>query len=151
MGELYSNLAKACFNPIELTMSNMQGTNNRLRSIRVLGLRAARFPIKWTHVIGKVSLKTESWRRSFSEKAVNYSPALRAPRLMSQPANGRCRAKTKPSIDDPMLPIPFPASSAKGRGKSFPIGTSTEGQAMMNSDTERTLARRWRLFFANDS
>jgi hypothetical protein len=36
-----------------------------------------------------------------------------------------------------MLPIPFRASSAKGRGKSFPIGTSTEGQAMMNSDTER--------------
>jgi hypothetical protein len=26
MGELYSNLAKACFNPNELTMSNMQGT-----------------------------------------------------------------------------------------------------------------------------
>ena len=26
MGELYSNLAKACFNPTELTMSNMQGT-----------------------------------------------------------------------------------------------------------------------------
>ena len=26
MGELYSNLAKACFKPIELTMSNMQGT-----------------------------------------------------------------------------------------------------------------------------
>jgi hypothetical protein len=36
-----------------------------------------------------------------------------------------------------MLPIPFRASSAKGRGKSFPIGTSTECQAMMNSDTER--------------
>jgi hypothetical protein len=36
-----------------------------------------------------------------------------------------------------MLPIPFRASSAKGRGKSFPIGTSMEGQAMMNSDTER--------------
>jgi hypothetical protein len=36
-----------------------------------------------------------------------------------------------------MLPIPFRASSAKGRGKSFPIGTSTEGQAMMNSDSER--------------
>jgi hypothetical protein len=35
-----------------------------------------------------------------------------------------------------MLPIPFRASSAKGRGKSFAIGTSTEGQAMMNSDTE---------------
>ena len=26
MGELYSNLAKACFNPTELTMSDMQGT-----------------------------------------------------------------------------------------------------------------------------
>ena len=26
MGELYSNLAKACFKPIEMTMSNMQGT-----------------------------------------------------------------------------------------------------------------------------
>ena len=26
MGELYSNLAKACFKPIELTVSNMQGT-----------------------------------------------------------------------------------------------------------------------------
>src|ERR1700730_11339388 len=26
MSELYSNLAKACFKPIELTMSNMQGT-----------------------------------------------------------------------------------------------------------------------------
>jgi hypothetical protein len=26
MGELYSDLAKACFKPIELTMSNMQGT-----------------------------------------------------------------------------------------------------------------------------
>jgi hypothetical protein len=26
MGELYSNLAKACFKPIDLTMSNMQGT-----------------------------------------------------------------------------------------------------------------------------
>ena len=26
MGELYSNLAKACFKPTELTMSNMQGT-----------------------------------------------------------------------------------------------------------------------------
>ena len=25
-GELYSNLAKACFNPTELTMSDMQGT-----------------------------------------------------------------------------------------------------------------------------
>ena len=25
MGELYSNLAKACFKPIELTMSNIQG------------------------------------------------------------------------------------------------------------------------------
>jgi len=36
-----------------------------------------------------------------------------------------------------MLPIPFRASSAKGRGKSLPIGTSTEGKAMMNSDTER--------------
>jgi hypothetical protein len=28
MGELYSNLAKACFKPIELTMSNMQGTKS---------------------------------------------------------------------------------------------------------------------------
>jgi hypothetical protein len=35
------------------------------------------------------------------------------------------------------MSIPFRASSAKGRGKSFPIGTSTEGQAMMNSATER--------------
>ncbi len=26
IGELYSNLAKACFNPTELTMSDMQGT-----------------------------------------------------------------------------------------------------------------------------
>ena len=26
MGELYSDLAKACFKPIEMTMSNMQGT-----------------------------------------------------------------------------------------------------------------------------
>jgi hypothetical protein len=36
-----------------------------------------------------------------------------------------------------MLPIPFRASSAKGRGKSFPIGTSTKDQAMMNSNMER--------------
>jgi hypothetical protein len=28
MGELYSNLAKACFKPIELPMSNMQGTKS---------------------------------------------------------------------------------------------------------------------------
>jgi hypothetical protein len=28
MGELYSNLAKACFKPIELTMSNMQDTKS---------------------------------------------------------------------------------------------------------------------------
>jgi hypothetical protein len=26
LGELYSDLAKACFKPIEMTMSNMQGT-----------------------------------------------------------------------------------------------------------------------------
>jgi hypothetical protein len=35
-----------------------------------------------------------------------------------------------------MLPIPFRASSAKGRGKPFPIGTSTKDQAMMNSNME---------------
>jgi len=37
----------------------------------------------------------------------------------------------------PMLPMPFRASSAKGGGKSFPIGASTEDQVMMNADMER--------------
>ena len=40
MGELYSNLAKACFKPIELTMSTCKARSNRLHSTRALNMRA---------------------------------------------------------------------------------------------------------------
>jgi hypothetical protein len=41
-----------------------------------LGLRAARFPIKWTHVIGKVSRKTEKLEKLLFGKGRQPFPGL---------------------------------------------------------------------------
>jgi hypothetical protein len=49
-----------------------------------LGLQAARFPIKWTHVIEKVSRKTEKFEKVLFKRSSTVPPALRALRLMSQ-------------------------------------------------------------------
>ena len=53
MGELHSSLAKAAFNPAELAIPTCKARSNRLHSICALGLRAERFPIKWTHLISR--------------------------------------------------------------------------------------------------